>query len=53
MKIRTDNFTGVILEDGLIHDYEFERRIHYIAQNEDIREYSLKKSFVYTDYFNK
>ncbi len=41
MKFNNDNFTGLILADGFIHDYKFEMRIHRIFGNEDLLENAL------------
>ena len=50
MKIRTDSFTRVILDEGLVHDYELELRMYNLFQIEDIRDYSRKRSLIYPNY---
>ncbi len=52
MKIKKDNFRGLILADELINDYEFELRVHHISQIEDIHEYALNKHLMYSGYFD-
>ena len=51
MNLSNNNFTGIILEDELIHDYEFEMRIHNIFRNEDLLEDALKTPQVVSDFF--
>lgn len=53
MNVSNDNFAGIILADGLIHDYEFESRIHRIVRNEDLLEDALKTPLFFPDYFEK
>ncbi len=53
MKFNDDNFIDLIQSDELIHDYEFEMRIHKITKNKDIFEYNLKTLLIFTDYFEK
>lgn len=49
--ISNNNFTGIILADELIHDYEFEMRIHSIFRNEDLLEDVLKTPQILFDFF--
>jgi len=36
MKIKKDSYTNVILDEGLIHDYELEPRKYNVSQIEDL-----------------
>ncbi len=49
--IGNEYFSGVLLDDELIHDYEFELKIHHLIQNVDICDYFRKKLLVYAGDF--
>ena len=51
MNLSNNNFTGIILADELIHDYEFEMRIHDIFKNEDLLEDALNTPQIVSDFF--
>ena len=51
MNLSNNNFTGIILADELIHDYEFEMRIHDIFRNEDLLEDALNTPQIVSDFF--